>query len=161
MPSTPSNSNLSGQSLLPSNLVKPPQTARVLIVGLFAITVATGHLACGLESDGSHRAADSRSADAPQMLDRYRTEAVRLGVSRPLFLLIDTATGQVLQREILGNQKFQPVTDDPAPGDRLKSKIPGRFDVTVVPGRRGLGLLRLDTCVTGKDLVRPSRGATA
>ena len=114
--------------------------------GLLVFTAA----GCGLESDGSHKetqdpAPTVRNAD----IGRFKTEAVRLGVARPLFLLIDTATGQVLQRHILGSQKFRPVTPEPGPGADLNPLVSGRYDVKVVPGRRGSALLRLDS-VTGK-----------
>jgi hypothetical protein len=70
-------------------------------------------------------------------------------VSRPLFLLVDTATGLVMERPVMGSREFRPVTNEPAPGAALDSFVPGRYDVSVVPGRRGSGLLRLDT-VTGE-----------
>lgn len=106
--------------------------------------------ACGIERDGSHKQVVVASVDASSdSLGRYQTESVRLGVSRPLFLLIDSATGRVFQRNILGAQKFRRVSDEPAPGDDLEQQQVGRYDVKVVPGRRGSALLRLDT-VTGK-----------
>jgi hypothetical protein len=127
-----------------------PKTGRLGVLVVVLATVLAGvPIACGLEGDGSHRSASPNDSATPQMFGRYRSEAVRLGVARPLFLLVDTATGLVLQRDVMGTQKFQPVTDDPAPGADLKSKIPGRYDIKVVPGRRRAGLLRLDT-VTGK-----------
>jgi len=120
--------------------------ARIVV----ALIVAFATSACGLESDGSRRASVAETPGSnPGELGRYRTEAIRLGVQRPLFLLIDTATGAVEQRVILSNQEFKPVGASPAPGAGLETLVPGRFDVQVVPGRRGSGLLRLDT-VTGR-----------
>ncbi len=121
----------------------------VLVLFLFASLSA-----CGLEPDGSHKARSSQlvggaAAGSLSEVGRYRTEAVRLGVQRPLLLLIDTATGMVLQSNVLGAKTFRPVAEDPAPGGELESKIPGRYDVKVVPGRRGSALLRLDT-LTGQ-----------
>jgi len=66
-------------------------------------------------------------------------------MSRPTFLLIDTATGDVLQRPVRSSQMFEPVTDEPPPGANFNPKVPGRFSVKVVPGGRGSALLRLDT----------------
>jgi len=118
-----------------------------LVLTLLVVAVSG---ACGIERDGSHKQVVVASVDASSdSLGRYQTESVRLGVSRPLFLLIDTATGRVYRRNILGAQKFQPVSDEPAPGDDLEPQRVGRYDVKVVPGRRGSALLRLDT-VTGK-----------
>ncbi len=128
----------------------------VALVGLGSL------IGCGLEPDGSHKDSASRgaaeSADAASSIGRYRTEAIRLGVSRPLLILVDTATGMVQQRAILGAQRFRPVTEEPAPGADLEPKIPGRYDVKVVPGRRGSALLRLDS-VTGDTWVAQLGGA--
>jgi hypothetical protein len=118
---------------------------------LLATTVLVA-LGCGLERDGSHAtSADTAPATSGEgaFHDRYRTEVVRLGVSRPLFMLIDTATGRVETRTVLGNQMFRPLAAPPPPGAELEPRLPGRYDVKVVPGRRGSALLRLDT-VTGK-----------
>ncbi len=120
-----------------------------LVLGLTAVAVLA--TACGLESDGTRarsKAAASVSSDQGGSTGRFQTEVLRIGVQRPLFLLVDTATGWVAQRPILGNQKFRPVSDEPAPGADLEPKLPGRYDVKVTPGRRGSGLLRVDT-VTG------------
>lgn len=135
------------------SISSPRGQSRRLPVFALALVAAIGLGACGLERDGSHKTEGSRgaaAAGAPAELGRYRTEAVRLGVPRPLFLLIDTATGQVLQRNIAGGQKFRPVTEDSAPGADLEPKVPGRYDVKVVPGQRGSALLRVDT-VTGQS----------
>lgn len=117
---------------------------------LLAALVGAGTLiGCGLEPDGSHKSAPSNGANvssaSADAVGRYRSESIRLGVTRPLFLLIDTATGLVLERPILGAQKFRPVGTDPAPGANLDPLVNERFDVKIVPGRRGSALLRLDT----------------
>lgn len=110
---------------------------------------------CGIDQDGSYKnaapvaAAGSGGSSAGSQIGRYQTEAVRLGVNRPLFLLTDTATGQVFRRSILGAQTFRPVTEEPAPGASLETPVTGRYDVKVVPGRGGSALLRLDS-VTGE-----------
>ena len=128
--------------------------SRWLPMFALVLVAAMGPGACGLERDGSHKTEGSSNAAAsagqPGALGRYRAEAVRTGVSRPLFLLIDTATGQVLERNSVGAQQFRPVTEDSAPGADLEPKVPGRYDVKVVPGQRGSALLRVDT-VTGQS----------
>ncbi len=122
---------------------------RLTLLLAAATLLVTG---CGLERDGSHaQRADSGPAasESAASVGRYRTEAVRLGVSRPFFMLIDTATGGVESRVILGSQMFRPIATSRPPGADLEPKVPGRYQVKVVPGRRGSALLRLDT-VTGK-----------
>jgi hypothetical protein len=109
-----------------------------------------GLTSCGLESDGSRKTQPGAAVEAASQVGRYRAEPVRKGVSRALLVLIDTATGAVLQRPLLGAQSFKPVAEELAPGANLDPKIPGRFDVQLVPGRGGSALLRLDT-VTGKS----------
>ena len=115
------------------------------IAALLLLSAAIG---CGLDADGSHKASNSGAqglGEGATTVGRFQTESVRLGISRPLFLLIDTATGDVLQRPARSSQKFEPITNEPPPGANFDPKVPGRFNVKVVPGRRGSALLRLDT----------------
>lgn len=125
----------------------------ILSVGIAALALSLA--ACGLESDGSHSNRKNASAASVEgsveaQIGRYQTEVVRLGVPRPFFLLIDTATGGVERRMILGSQKFRPLVEEPPPGAEIEPKIAGRYEVKVTPGRRGSGLMRLDT-VTGRS----------
>ncbi|MFT5694251.1 MAG: hypothetical protein ACI9QQ_000224 [Myxococcota bacterium] len=124
-----------------------------LVMALMTMTLIVA-MGCGIDQDGSYQKAAPAAAASAQggtggtQIGRYQTEAVRLGVNRPLFLLTDTATGQVFQRSILGAQTFRPVTEEAAPGAHLETPIAGRYDVKVVPGRGGSAILRLDS-VTG------------
>jgi hypothetical protein len=115
---------------------------------IVAVLLLSAVIGCGLDSDGSHKASTSGTqglGEGATTVGRFQTESVRLGMSRPTFLLIDTATGDVLQRPVRSSQMFEPVTDEPPPGANFNPKVPGRFSVKVVPGGRGSALLRLDT----------------
>jgi hypothetical protein len=126
---------------------RPPMN---LVMALMTMTLIVA-MGCGIDQDGSYKKAAPAAAASAQggtggtQIGRYQTEAVRLGVNRPLFLLTDTATGQVFQRSILGAQTFRPVTEEAAPGAHLEAPVAGRYDVKVVPGRGGSAILRLDS----------------
>ena len=57
-------------------------------IAIAMMTMTTGFAGCGLDRDGSHKSTQRRAASPGTSADlgRYRTEAVRLGVDRPLFL---------------------------------------------------------------------------
>ncbi len=130
---------------------RPPKVRPSFASGatrIAALLLLSAVIGCGLDSDGSHKASNSGAqglGEGATTVGRFQTESVRLGISRPLFLLIDTATGAVLQRPARSSQKFEPITNEPPPGANFDPKVPGRFNVKVVPGRRGSALLRLDT----------------
>ena len=130
---------------------RPPEVRPSFASGamrIAALLLLSAVIGCGLDSDGSHKASNSGAqglGEGATTVGRFQTESVRLGISRPLFLLIDTATGAVLQRPARSSQKFEPITNEPPPGANFDPKVPGRFNVKVVPGRRGSALLRLDT----------------
>ena len=128
----------------------PPSASTRLIVAAVAIAVT----ACGVEPDthperGTPGSGPAAAHSTEEAIGRWRVEAVRLGVNRPLFVLSDSATGAVLTRDIMGKGGFKPISLEPAPGLELGSENAGRFKVSVVPGRGGAALLRLDT-VSGR-----------
>lgn len=105
-------------------------------------------LSCGTEQQGSTELAAEKGRVESEVGERWRIEATRTGVARPIFIRWDTATGEVTYRPIMGRGSFEPVAQETPPAADEAVQL-GRFEVSVIPATKGASLLRLDT-VTGR-----------
>jgi hypothetical protein len=120
-------------------------------IAYLAAAIAAFSLMVGCSESAEPQAAVTNAGPTGPRLEigRWNIEAVRLGVNRPLFILSDSATGAVSARAILAKGGFKPVAPETPPGVNLDPKAAGRFEISVVPGKGGSAILRLDT-VTGR-----------